>query len=102
MADTLNRTDEFSTKYGKAVARAWTDPGYKEKLLGEPRAALAEVGIDVPADVNLQVTEHASEDAGDTMRLELPPPPEGEISDDLLTGANAGLCCCTCCGDFWG
>ena len=100
MADTLNWNDEFSTRYGKAVARAWTDPGYKETLLGEPRAALAEVGIDVPAGVNVKVSEQVSEQVSkggaDTLHLGLPPSPEGEISDDELSSATAGLCCCSC------
>jgi len=29
----------------KIVARAWTDPAYKARLLGDPKAALAEMGV---------------------------------------------------------
>ena len=97
MADTLNWNDDFTAKCGKAVARAWTDPAYKEKLLGEPRAALAEAGIDVPADMGVQVKEGTAE----TLHLMLPPPPEGEISDAEALEATAGvcsLCCCSCGG----
>ena len=31
----------------KAVARAWSDPAYRERLLESPNAALAEIGIDL-------------------------------------------------------
>ncbi|MEQ9122782.1 MAG: nitrile hydratase subunit alpha, partial [Alphaproteobacteria bacterium] len=29
----------------KIVARAWTDPAYRERLLADPKAALAEMGV---------------------------------------------------------
>ena len=112
MADKLNWSDEFSTKYGQAVARAWADPGYKDKLLGEPHSALADVGIHLPSDVNLEIFEgdtfgsagvslsNPSEGAPGTMRLEFPPPPEGELSDfefAEVTGGAIPFCFCCCC-----
>ena len=82
--------DDFNAKYGKAVARAWTEADYKAKLLDDPRAALAEVGIEVPAGVNINVAEVDA----DNMQLVLPPAPEGEITDDEeLHQAAAGNAC---------
>ena len=89
-----NWNDEFGTKYGKAVARAWVDADYKAKLLGDPRAALSEVGIEFPAGKNVTVAE----DDGENIQLSLPPRPEGEITDQALQTVSAGFCACwNCC-----
>jgi len=68
-------------KYGKVVAKAWSDGAFKAKLLSDPRAALAEAGVDVPAGVTVKVVE----DTETTWHLVLPPPPpEGELTDEAL------------------
>ena len=92
MADSKNWNDDFGSRYGKAVARAWTDADYKAKLLGDPRSALADVGIEVPAGVNVNVTEADPEN----VHLVLPPAPEGEISDEALQTATGGFSACAC------
>ncbi len=35
--------------YGQLIARAWSDEGFKARLLADPKAAMTEVGMDVPA-----------------------------------------------------
>ena len=82
--------DDFNIKYGKAVARAWTDADYKARLLDDPRGALAEVGIEVPAGVNVNVAEVDAEN----VQLVLPPAPETEIADEHLRSAAGGNWCC--------
>ena len=42
----------------RVVARAWIDPGYKRRLLEDPRAALAELGYPVVSGVMLAVVEN--------------------------------------------
>ena len=87
MANT-NRNDEFRAKYSKAVARAWVDDAYKAKLLGDPRAALSDVGIEFPVGKNVTVAE----DDGESIRLVLPSKPEGEIKDEsVLQSVAAGF-----------
>lgn len=39
------------------VARAWTDEGFKARLLSDARAAITEVGCEFPADTGLVVLE---------------------------------------------
>ncbi len=72
----------------KAMARAWTDTDYKAKLLSDPRAALAEAGVDVRAGVTVKVVENNS----DTHHLVLPAAPAeaGELSESELEGVAAG------------
>ena len=56
----------------KAVARAWHDAAYKARLLHDPRAALEEVGVSVPADKQVKVLE----DSDDTHHVVLPSAPQ--------------------------
>jgi nitrile hydratase len=44
----------------KVVARAWTDPGFKQRLLADGTAACEELGLDVPA-LKLVVVENTPE-----------------------------------------
>jgi nitrile hydratase len=45
----LERRDGITPANGsKVVARAWTDPAYRERLLKDANAAVAEFGIDMP------------------------------------------------------
>ncbi len=74
----------------KAIARAWTDADYKAKLLSDPRTALAEVGVEIPAGTTVQVVE----DTADTQHLVLPvaPAETGEIAmEDLEKVAGGNL-----------
>lgn len=63
----------------KAVARAWTDPDFKEKLVNDPHAALADVGVDVPDGASVKVVENSA----DTVHLVLPVMPSSEDTLDM-------------------
>ena len=73
----------------KAIARAWTDADYKAKLLSDPHAALAEVGVEVPAGNTVKVMENTA----DTHHLVLPasPPAAGELSSEELEKIAGGI-----------
>jgi len=43
----------------RAVARAWVDPGYRARLLADPWAAIAELGVTVIPDAPLVVVENS-------------------------------------------
>ena len=72
----------------KAIARAWTDADYKAKLLRDPHAALAEVGVAVPAGTTVKVLE----DTAETHHLVLPASPAatGELSSEKLEKVAGG------------
>jgi nitrile hydratase len=42
----------------RLVARAWVDPAFKQRLLGDPKAACAELGIDASGLVEFVVLEN--------------------------------------------
>jgi hypothetical protein len=94
-----NEQAAWQAKYGKVVAKAWTDEGFKAKLLSDPHVALAEAGIEVPAGKTVKVVENTQ----DTVHVVLPPPPaEDELTDEALENVAAGgtTCgrCCPACG----
>jgi len=55
----------------KAIARAWTDPDYRARLMTDPHAALTEAGVAIPAGATIKVTE----DTADTRHIVLPVAP---------------------------
>ena len=56
----------------KAVARAWTDPDFKAKLEKDPKAALADVGVNVPDYMSVKLVKNTP----DTMHVVLPVEPK--------------------------
>ena len=94
----MNQSPESQrAAFGKVIAQAWSDDEFRAKLLSAPHAALKDAGLDLPADLNVTITESKPGE----MHLVLPPrPSEGEIDDSLLQTAAGGFCSC-CCGDSW-
>lgn len=46
-----------SGKMGDVMAKAMADEAFKQKLIDQPRATLAEEGIEVPAGLEIRVVE---------------------------------------------
>ncbi|WP_299611667.1 NHLP leader peptide family RiPP precursor [uncultured Tateyamaria sp.] len=88
-------TESWNERYAKVVGRAWTDEGFKKKLLADPAAALSEFGIKMPKDVSVVVVENTAS----TVNLVLPRVPfERDLSDSDLQNLAAkdtptGFCC---------
>lgn len=62
----LRRQAEFTDSRtpangAKLVARAWTDPAFKERLMAEPKEACAEMGIDAASLNEFVVLENTDE-----------------------------------------
>ena len=45
----------------RLVARAWVDPGFKARLIADPKAAAAELGIDAATSAQLIVVENTEQ-----------------------------------------
>lgn len=81
MAGAHEQAETWRASYGQVVARAWSDVAFKAKLLADPAAALAKVGVEVPAGVTVTVVENTPE----SVHLVLPsPPPEDEPTNEEL------------------
>ncbi len=81
-------------QWGRVIARAWSDEDFKQRLMDDPRGALAECGIDVPDDVDLFVME----DTDKVRHFVLPPPPTDELTDEQLGGSGVAWCYSGHCG----
>lgn len=69
--------------------RALEDPDFRQKLLSDPKAVIAdEFGIEVPKNFNVVV--HQSDT--NTLHISLPAGPE--LSEEQLEMIAAGLSCC--------
>ena len=89
--------------WGQLVARAWCDEGFMKRLRSEPRALLAEHGLEVPAGTRVEVVEGPEAqvvDADQVCRFILPAnPPEGLKDEDLVGDTVAWYCgACGACG----
>src|SRR5262249_20075039 len=75
---------EVRRQWGEVVARAWSDEAYKQRLLSDPKAVLAEAGLPVPANVQVQVHE-----ATPTQLHLVLPPARSELSEAQLAAISA-------------
>ena len=76
----------YAKQWGRLVARTWSDPAFKARLLAAPAAALAEQGIELPPGVEVRVHENSAA----LVHLALPPKPAEELSDEQLDAVAGG------------
>jgi Nitrile hydratase, alpha chain len=77
--------DDVTSVHGMIIAKAWSDPAFKEKLLTDPHAALKELGVAVAAGKTVKVVENADRH----LHLVLPPKPAGPLSADEVDRLSA-------------
>ena len=72
----------------KLFAACWKDEALKARFLSDPKAVLAEYGMDVPANIDVNVVENSD----NTVHITMPTSPTGaaELSDEELVGAAGG------------
>ena len=75
-------------------AACWKDEALKARFMSDPKAVLAEHGIDVPDNMNVNVVENSD----NTVHITMPKAPSGptELSDEELAGAAGGGWCVGC------
>jgi hypothetical protein len=69
----------------RMITRAWRDPAFKKKLAADPKAVLAEAGINLPAGVTVSLVE----DSDTHLHLVLPARPAA-LSDAQLDAVAGG------------
>ena len=86
---------ETETQRAEIVARVWEDPEYKKRLLADPKAALAEMGVEVPDSVDLKVVETTPSQS----YFVLPPEPSSDLTEEeleMVAGGMGAPCCAPC------
>jgi hypothetical protein len=83
--------EEFQKKWGKTVAKAWLDEGFKQKLLKNPQEALKEMGCAI-AGMTFEIHENSEKKT----HLILPQKPKGELSEKQLKELSAGVVFSAC------
>jgi hypothetical protein len=84
--------------HAKLLAKAWTDPAFRARLLADPNATVAQMGLKVPPGKKLHIVENTDTD----VYLVLPKPPPGtELSDEALDQAVGGACSCSANSNEW-
>lgn len=70
----------------RLIARAWEDAGFKALLLRDPQAAVDQLGLSVPAGVEIRVVEESSgqtiADTADIRYVVLPALPDADTLDE--------------------
>ena len=69
-------------------AACWKDEALKARFMSDPKAVLAEHGIDVPDNIDVNVVENSD----NTVHITMPPPPTeaGELSMEELIDMAGG------------
>ena len=69
-------------------AACWKDEALKQRFMNDPKAVLAEYGMDVPDGMAVNVVENTD----NTVHITMPAPPSGhlDLSDDELSNAAGG------------
>ena len=69
-------------------AACWKDDALKARFMADPKAVLAERGIDMPDNIDVKVVENSD----NTVHITLPVPPDGhhELSMEELSHAAGG------------
>ena len=120
MALNAQQRAEFVNAYTRVLITAWSSEDFSNRLAQDPKAALAEAGLAIPAGANVEIIRTVSEgapeasldsqvqlwEAGDASGhyvLWVPETPQidmAELSEGDLDAVAAGLtvaCCCTPC-----
>jgi hypothetical protein len=87
---------EERNQLAELFAACWKDEALKQRFMNDPKAVLAEYGMDVPDGMAVKVVENA----GNCVHITMPAAPDGHmsLSDEELSAA-AGGCTWIACID---
>ena len=80
---------EQKNQLASLFAACWKDEALKARLMADPKAVLAEYGMDVPDGMDVKVVENSD----NTVHITMPIAPDGnhELSDEELSAAAGGF-----------
>ena len=121
MAMNPQQRAEFVNAYTRALITAWSSEEFSRRLDQDPKAALAEVGLQIPADAQVELVRTVPEGSHEgsldaqvalyetglatgryefhipeTPQIDMAELSEGDL-DAVAAGSSIGCCCCPCC-----
>ena len=90
--------------WSQIVAQAWCDEGFLQRLRSDPRGVLAEQGLEVAKDTEVEIVEGPEaklvDDSDGVRCFVLPARPSEELIDEDLVGDAVAWWCAGCgrCG----
>ena len=93
--NSISPLSEINTQLEGLFAACWKDDAMKQRFMNDPKAVLAEHGMDVPDGIEVNVVENTDT----TVHITMPAPPSGgmDLSDDELRNAAGGTNADTSC-----
>lgn len=83
---TQEQMQDYARHQAQFMARVWSDPQFKQRLIGDPKSVLQEQGVPVPEGMEIRVVENTES----VFYLVLPPSPAEQISDEQLEAVAGG------------
>ena len=79
---------EQRNQLAELFAACWKDDALKARFMADPKAVLAERGIDMPDNIDVKVVENSD----NTVHITMPQAPagDGELSDEELRNVAGG------------
>ena len=79
---------EQRNQLAELFAACWKDETLKQRFMSDPKAVLAEYGMDVPDGMDVNIVENTD----NTVHITMPAPPSGhgDLSDEELSNAAGG------------
>jgi hypothetical protein len=77
---------ENSKEWSKIIAKCWSDPQFKKRLMDDPEGTLKAEGVAIHEGVHLIILE----DTKQTHHLIIPEKPSSELSQEQLENIAAG------------
>ena len=79
---------EERNQLAELFAACWKDETLKQRFMADPKAVLAEYGMDVPDGMDVNIVENTD----NTVHITMPAPPSGhgDLSDEELSNAAGG------------
>jgi hypothetical protein len=82
------KSSDWAQKWGEIVSKAWSDEGFKKRLISEPAAILKENALEIPPGVQVKVVENTDK----VLHLVLPPKASShELSEADLAALAGGM-----------
>ena len=91
-----NSEETMYKAWARLVARAWAEDEFRQRLIAEPAAVLAENGVSLPEGARVRVVEFSE---GDVI-VPLPERPSGALSDEDLEKVAGGVTDPSAIGQF--